>query len=106
MWSCTELCWRIRIEGAGGKDEVKVCLVLQAPLEPSALLDWCVERLPRFVEVVPALEKTSTGKVRKDDLRRSGITAETWDREAAGYALPRYGRQHGGGTDATDRQRI
>jgi len=87
----------IRIEGAGGEDEVKVCLVLQAPLEPSALLDWCVEILPRFavprfVEVVPALEKTSTGKVRKDDLRRSGITAETWDREAAGYALPRDGR--------------
>ena len=90
---------------------MKVCLVLQAPLEPSALRDWCVEILPRFavprfVEVVPTLEKTSTGKVRKDDLRRSGITAETWDREAAGYALSRDGRQHGGGTDATDRQRI
>ncbi len=85
----------VRVAGAGGEEEIKACIVPDgAPPEPRALLDWCVARLPRFavprfVEIVPALEKTATGKIRKPELRAAGVTGATWDREAAGYTLPR-----------------
>jgi crotonobetaine/carnitine-CoA ligase len=45
--------------------------------------------VPRYVEVVAALDKTATGKIRKQELRQAGVTASTWDREAAGYTVPR-----------------
>jgi non-ribosomal peptide synthetase component E (peptide arylation enzyme) len=38
---------------------------------------------------VLALEKTPTGKVRKQALREAGVTPETWDRESAGDVLAR-----------------
>jgi crotonobetaine/carnitine-CoA ligase len=41
------------------------------------------------VEFVPALPKTPTEKVRKTELRATGITPATWDREAAGYRVRR-----------------
>jgi crotonobetaine/carnitine-CoA ligase len=45
--------------------------------------------VPRYVEVVDSLPRTPTEKVRKDQLRAAGITAQTWDRDAAGLVLPR-----------------
>ena len=92
----------VRVAGAGGEEEIKAVLVLH-PLpegadgpgggfDPVALLDYCVERMPRyavprFVEVVADLDKTPSGKVRKQGLRDAGITATTWDRETVGYRL-------------------
>ena len=35
--------------------------------------------VPRYVEVVGELPKTPTEKIRKVQLRESGITATTWD---------------------------
>jgi carnitine-CoA ligase len=86
----------VRLAGAGGEDEVKACVVA-APgvaLDPVALLDWCAPRMPhfavpRFVEVVPDLAKTATGKLQKTALRQAGITAATWDRESIGYVVRR-----------------
>jgi crotonobetaine/carnitine-CoA ligase len=83
------------VGGAGGEEEVKACIVPAGPPpDPAALLDWCARRMPRyavprFVEFLPALAKTPTGKIRKPDLRSAGVTPATWDREAAGYVLPR-----------------
>ena len=85
----------IRVEGAGGEEEVKACLVLEGePVAPTTLLDACVDRMPRYaipryIEFVPALDKTPTGKLRKQDLRDEGVTPETWDRESVGYVVPR-----------------
>ena len=86
----------VRVAGAGGEDEVKAVIVAAegADLDPVALLDWCAERMPRFavprfVEQVPALEKTQTGKLRKQPLRDAGVTPATWDRESVGYVLAR-----------------
>jgi crotonobetaine/carnitine-CoA ligase len=45
--------------------------------------------VPRYVEVVAELDKTPSGKVRKQALRDAGTGATTWDREAAGYELRR-----------------
>jgi carnitine-CoA ligase len=85
----------VRVAGAGGEEEVKACIVPAGAVpEPVELLDWCVRRMPRyavprFVEFVPTLEKTATGKVRKPDLRAAGVTPATWDRESVGYVVPR-----------------
>ena len=85
----------IRVAGAGGEEEIKACIVAHGDAPPpAALLDWCAARMPRFavpryVEVVGALDKTATGKIRKQDLRQAGVTASTWDRESAGYTVPR-----------------
>ncbi len=45
--------------------------------------------IPRYVRTVQALPKTPTQKVQKHLLRSEGITADTWDREAAGIRIRR-----------------
>jgi crotonobetaine/carnitine-CoA ligase len=86
----------VRVEGAGGEEEVKALIVPKsgASIDNVALLDFCVERMPRyavprFIELTGELEKTATGKIRKQDLRDAGITPDTWDRETVGYTIAR-----------------
>lgn len=74
----------------GGEDEVMVALVLQAQskLTPDDIArhgDKELPRfaLPRFIEIVEKLPKTSTGKIQKDKLRERGIQFSLWDRETA-----------------------
>ena len=80
---------------SGGEEEVKACIVATGdPFDPVAVLDWCAERMPRYavpryIEFVADLDKTPTGKLRKQALRDTGITAETWDRESVGYEVRR-----------------
>lgn len=80
---------------SGGEEEVKACIVASAEApDPTAILDWCVERMPRYavpryIEFVNELDKTPTGKLRKQDLRDAGITVNTWDRESVGYEVRR-----------------
>lgn len=90
----------VKVAGAGGEDEVKACIVPSgvAPA-PEAIIEWCRPRmprhaLPRFLEFVAALDKTPTGKIRKQALREAGATPATWDREAAeGPRRPAEGRK-------------
>ncbi len=86
----------IPLEGAGGEEEVKALILpeAEAAIDNVALLDYCVERMPRyavprFLELVAELPKTPTGKVQKQALRDAGVTAQTWDREAVGYTIAR-----------------
>lgn len=72
------------------EDEIKACVVPRAGarLEPQQLLAFLQPRLPhfavpRYIEILPALPKTPTEKVRKTELRAAGITPATWDRERA-----------------------
>jgi len=51
--------------------------------------------VPRYVEIVPALPKTETNKVRKSVLRETPFTPGTWDR-----------LQHVDATEATEGGRI
>ena len=76
------------------EDEVMAAVVLRpgATLAPEALLDHCRTRLayfalPRYIDFVAALPTTENGKVQKFRLREQGVTAMTWDRDAAGYRL-------------------
>jgi carnitine-CoA ligase len=79
-------------------DEVKVWVVPKpgARLDPAALLRFCAARMPHFMvpryfEVVDALPKTPTAKVRKFLLREQGHGAATWDRDAHGFKVTRDG---------------
>jgi crotonobetaine/carnitine-CoA ligase len=87
-------CVGVRSEHAHDDDpvpdqDVKV-FVVPAPggaVHPRELFDFLVPRmpafmLPRYIEVVDALPKTPTNKVRKVELRdRPAVAAATWDRE-------------------------
>jgi carnitine-CoA ligase len=85
----------IKVAGAGGEDEVCVYVVSKATaFDWIAFTEWCVAKLPRYA--VPryfcsvfAIEKTSTGKVKKRELRERGVTPDMWDREKAGYRIAR-----------------
>jgi crotonobetaine/carnitine-CoA ligase len=79
-----------------GDDEVMAFVALRdgAGPDPVALVRHCEGRLayfaiPRYLEFVPALPATESGKIRKVALRERGIGPETWDREAAGVELRR-----------------
>ena len=86
----------IRVEGAGGEDEVKAYIVTEGgkAIDNIALLDYCAENIPRFavpryIETVEAVAKTATGKILKEPLRQAGVTNRTWDRETVGYKIAR-----------------
>lgn len=86
----------VKVAGAGGEEEVMAVVVPEgaAIVDPRSLLDFCVPRMPRFavprfVEIVNALDKTASGKLRKQALRDQGLGGATWDRESVGYELPR-----------------
>jgi len=70
------------------EDEVMAVLVPApgARLDLAELLDHCAGELPyfavpRYLETAAELPLTATGKVRKEQLRATGVTARTWDRE-------------------------
>jgi carnitine-CoA ligase len=58
--------------------------------DPVAFIAFLTERMPRFmvpryVEVFDDFPRVETSmRVKKTELRARGITATTWDREAAG----------------------
>lgn len=61
-------------------------------VSPAELTEFLAARcahfmVPRYFRFVPALPKTMTNKVTKEPLRREGVTADTWDREANGLRL-------------------
>lgn len=78
------------------EDEV-LCVVAPAPgarIEPAELITFLQPRLahfmiPRYVRVVDRLPRTPTEKIKKHELREAGLTADTWDREAAGIKIRR-----------------
>jgi crotonobetaine/carnitine-CoA ligase len=79
-----------------GEDEVMVAIVLQpgTMLDPYELMQYCEARMayfmiPRYVRVVQALPKTGTERTMKYQLKATGVTTDTWDREAAGYEIKR-----------------
>jgi crotonobetaine/carnitine-CoA ligase len=79
-----------------GEDEVMVAIVLQpgATLDPWELMQYCEAQMayfmiPRYVRVVEAFPKTGTERTMKYQLKDAGVTADTWDREAAGYEIQR-----------------
>jgi crotonobetaine/carnitine-CoA ligase len=85
----------IAVKSEHAEDEIMVVLVKAEgcdSLDLPAIVEWLVERVayfmvPRYWRVVDAMPLTPTEKVRKTVLREEGVTADTWDREAAGIRL-------------------
>lgn len=82
------------------EDEVMAAIVLKdgASITPEALMRFCEPRMsyfsvPRYLLFAQNLPMTDNGKVQKFKLREQGVTAATWDREAAGYTLTRPARK-------------
>jgi crotonobetaine/carnitine-CoA ligase len=80
------------------EDEVMVSVVLREgrTLTPKDLVEFCQQNMsyfmvPRYVEFVDELPKTTTEKVEKYKLRESAEArqASLWDREAAGIKITR-----------------
>ncbi|HAF69268.1 MAG TPA: acid--CoA ligase, partial [Acidimicrobiaceae bacterium] len=44
---------------------------------------------PRYLEFVAELDKTASGKIRKQAIRDAGVTDNTWDRESISYVISR-----------------
>ena len=86
----------VAVQSELAEDEVKICVVLKRGeiLAPEELIQWANDRMPyfavpRYVEFMESLPKTPTERVEKYKLKQAGITANTWDREKAGYKLTR-----------------
>ena len=82
-------------EGASSEDEIMVvCTAEGTAPDPVEFTHWMAERMPyfmvpRYIRFVAALPKTPTERVQKVKLRDEGITADTFDREAAGIVVKR-----------------
>jgi len=84
----------IAVPNEMSEDEV---MVVVAPVEgktidPVELIEFLRPRMahfmvPRYVRIVAELPKTPTAKVQKAMLREQAVTADTWDREAAGIRV-------------------
>jgi crotonobetaine/carnitine-CoA ligase len=77
------------------EDEVMVAAVVRPgeALDPLDLVRHCEGELPpfavpRYVDIVPELPLTATGKIRKTVLRERGVTEHTWDRGGQRGASP------------------
>jgi crotonobetaine/carnitine-CoA ligase len=72
---------------AGTEDEVMLAVVVSddsiGERDVAAYADEVLPRFarPRYVELVPELPKTPTGRVRKAALRERGVSPRTWDRD-------------------------
>ncbi len=84
------------VPSPAGEDDIKATIV-RAPgstITEEQLWRWSVDNLPRFavpryVEFRDDLPRSETGRITKAPLRAEGVTARTWDHEAAGLAVPR-----------------
>lgn len=86
----------IPVSNPCGEDDVMVALAAKPGtiIDPAELLQFLIPRMahfmvPRYVRIMAALPKTATNKIQKVELRKEGITADTWDRDAAGIVVKR-----------------
>jgi len=78
--------------GFDADDDIKLYLAVDGVLDHRAMMVHLVRYLPhfmapRYIEVVAELPRTPTNKVRKQELRQRSVTAQTWDRQAAGVSV-------------------
>lgn len=86
----------IAVPSEYSEDEVMI-VVAPVPgktIDCRQLAEFLIETMPyfmvpRYLRVLDELPKTPSAKVMKTDLRRAGITSDTWDREAAGLRIRR-----------------
>ncbi len=84
----------VAVPSEQAEDEILLAYVSSESLAPKALAEFLVPRMPHFMvpryfRAVSELPRTPTNKVRKVAVRETGITEDTWDREAHGMVLKR-----------------
>ncbi|MCK1392424.1 ATP-dependent acyl-CoA ligase [Bradyrhizobium sp. 1] len=79
-----------------GEDEVAAAILLEPgqSLAPVDIVSHCEGKIayfaiPRYVRIVKEMPLTENGKIKKGVLRDAGVTADIWDREAAGVKVRR-----------------
>ena len=78
----------VKTDEAGGEEEV-LAIVVAASSESfdyHQLIEYCVQimpkfAVPRFIQKVDTLPKTSSGKLSKSIFRNESLSAQAWDRE-------------------------
>lgn len=93
----------VMVKSEIAEDEVMAVIAVKAgvALDPLELIEFLRPRMahfmiPRYVRIVDALPRTPTAKIQKIQLRATGLTADTWDREKAGVVVRREKIGHGG----------
>ena len=78
------------------EDDLKITATRKdgATVSEEELFRWCIDQLPyfalpRYIEFRDALPRSPVGRVLKRELRDEGVTAATWDVEAAGITYER-----------------
>jgi crotonobetaine/carnitine-CoA ligase len=78
------------------ESDVMVAVVRRpdSDLSAAAVLDHCQGKIahfavPRYVRFMDALPRNHAERVQKTELRATGVTDDTWDREAHGYVVAR-----------------
>jgi carnitine-CoA ligase len=73
------------------EDDLKLTATVKegATISEEELFRWCVDELPyfavpRYIEFRAELPRSPVGRVLKRELRTEGVTAATWDADAAG----------------------
>jgi crotonobetaine/carnitine-CoA ligase len=86
----------IAVKSEIAEDEVMAVVALKegAEFDPEELIEFLRPRMahfmiPRYVRIVDGLPRTPTAKIEKVKLRELGLTADTWDRDAAGIQVKR-----------------
>jgi crotonobetaine/carnitine-CoA ligase len=76
------------------EDELKLTATVKEGVRVSEveIFRWCVDQLPyfalpRYIELRDELPRSPVGRVLKRQLREDGVTASTWDAEAAGVTF-------------------
>ncbi|WP_428339903.1 AMP-binding protein [Mycobacterium sp.] len=89
-FAAVEECAMVAVPSEMGEDEIMVVVVPRdgALLDPAELIEFCRDRipkfqLPRYIRIVADLPMTATARVAKYQLRKEGVTADTWDAAAA-----------------------
>jgi crotonobetaine/carnitine-CoA ligase len=78
--------------GFEAHDDIKLCVVPNGSLDPGRLIGFLAKRLPpfmlpRYIQILKALPRTPTNKIRKRELSSAGVPAGTWDRNREGVKL-------------------
>jgi len=76
------------------EQDIKACIIVAQGHAPTVaqLFDFFRTELPyfaipRYVEIVDEFPVNAVGRVRKDVLRKAGVTANTWDLEEMGFTV-------------------
>jgi len=84
----------IAVPSEFSEDEVMICVAATGgkTIDPAELIEFLKPRLayfmvPRFVRTMAELPKTASAKIMKEELRKKGVTSDTWDRESIGDRL-------------------